>query len=185
MYFFYVHIIRMVRGMKQFALGMFTMAMVMGLNITAFAEEDSMSSRARSIEEVATFVSDNTARITGTPRGMMISSVELSITDLGGGTAQLFGSVLCHEAMEKIKLNLYLDQWLTDTESWGQLEKFELEWLAEDYPDEPLTMAYAYVDVPNLDRGENYRVRGIAGAWDLDSDLYEVWSEASPGILVE
>lgn len=171
--------------MKHFAIGIAAMTMMMGLSITVYAEEMNIDSRVRNIEDVTTVVNENVARITGTPRGMMISSVELSITDLGGGTVQLFGKVLCHEAMEKIKLNLYLDQWLEDSQDWDQLEKFELEWLAEDYPNEDLTMAYAYVDVANLDRGEEYRVRGIAGAWDLDSDLYEVWSEASPTILVE
>lgn len=173
------------RGMKRFALGVIAMTMAMGLNMTAYASENNLESRARSIENVTTAVSENVSRIVGNPRGMMISSVELSITDLGGGTAQLFGKVLCHEAMEKIKLNLYLDQWLTDREDWGQVEKFEFTWLAEDYPNEDLTMAYAYVDVPDLDRGEEYRVRGIAGAWDIDSDLYEVWSEESLSILVE
>ncbi len=185
MYFFYIHIIRMIKGMKMFLIGAFTVTIVMGLNITSFAGENAMNSQARNIENVTTYVSGNVSRITGTPRGMMISSVELSITDLGGGTAQLFGSVLCHEATKKIKLTLYLDQWLADSSDWSQLERFELEWLAEDYPNEDLTMAYAYVDVHDLDRGEEYRVRGVAGAWDLDSDLYEVWSEASPTILVQ
>ncbi|MGN0158657.1 MAG: hypothetical protein ACI39W_05890 [Brotaphodocola sp.] len=171
--------------MKRFAIGAFSMFMMMGLGLTAYAEDGELTSQARSIENVTESVEENAARITGTPRGMMISSVELSITDLGGGTAELFGEVLCHQAMEKIKMNLYLDQWIPEDNDWAQLKKFELEWLAEDYPDEELTMAYAYVDVPNLDRGENYRIRGIVGAWDLDSDLYEVWSEASPSILVE
>ena len=171
--------------MKYLVVGIFSGVMVMGLNMTAYAEDSDLISKARSIENVTTVVEENVARITGTPRGMMISSVELAITDLGGGTAQLFGEVLCHEAMEKIKLNLYLDQWIPEENDWMQLEKFEFNWLAEDYPNEDLTMAYAYVNAPGLDRGEEYRVRGIAGAWDLDSDLYEVWSEETLGILVE
>ena len=175
----------MIKGMKKFVVGVFAVTMVMGLNMTTYADDGGLMSKARSIETVTTAVDENVARITGTTRGMVISSVELSITDLGGGTAQLFGKVLCHEAMEKIKLNLYLDQWIDENNDWSQQEKFELEWLAEDYPDEDLTMAYAYVNVPDLDRGEEYRVRGIAGAWALDSDLYEVWSESSPSILVE
>lgn len=175
----------MIKGMKRLAVGAFSMLMVMGLNLTAYAEDGDLVSKARNIETVTTTVDENVARITGTTRGMVISSVELSITDLGGGTAQLFGKVLCHDPMEKIKLNLYLDQWIEDENDWLQLEKFEFNWLAEDYPDEDLTMAYAYANAPNLDRGEEYRVRGIAGAWALDSDLYEVWSESSPSILVE
>lgn len=175
----------MIREMKHLIIGTCSMLMVMGLSLTVYAATDDMTPKARSIENVTAVVEENVARITGNPRGMMISSVELSITDLGGGEAQLFGKVLCHEAMEKIKLNLYLDQWISEENDWMQLEKFEFNWLAEDYPNEDLTMAYAYVNASNLDRGENYRVRGIAGAWDLDSDLYEVWSEETPSILVE
>lgn len=175
----------MIKRIKYFAIGAFSMLMVIGANVTAYAEDGDLTSKARGIENVTRAVEENVARIIGRPRGMMISSVELAITDLGGGTAQLFGEVLCHEAMEKIKLNLYLDQWISEENDWMQLEKFEFNWLAEDYPNEDLTMAYAYVNASNLDRGENYRVRGIAGAWDLDSDLYEVWSEETPSILVE
>ena len=175
----------MIKNTNRLVVTAFAMLMVVSASMTAYATECDMDSRARNIEDVASVVSENVARITGTPRGMVISSVELSITDLGGGTAQLFGEVLCHEAMEKIKLNLYLDQWISEENDWMQLEKFEFNWLAEDYPNEDLTMAYAYVNASNLDRGENYRVRGIAGAWDLDSDLYEVWSEETPSILVE
>lgn len=107
------------------------------------------------------------------------------MTDLGGGTVELYGNVLCHEPMEKIKLNLYLDKWLTDTEAWGQIDNFSYTWLAEDYPDEDLTMAVVSLEVPDLERGKDYQLRGIAGAWDLDSDLYEVFRADVPSIMLE
>ena len=152
--------------------------------ITVFAGEIPYAD-TKQIESVKTYISDNVARIVGTPRGMLISAVELSITDLGSGKVEFYGHVLCHEPMEKIKLNLYLDKWLSSNEDWGQLEKFEFTWLAEDYPGEELTIASAAVEVPGLERGIDYRVRGIAGAWDLDSNLYEVFRADTASILVE
>lgn len=153
--------------------------------MTAYAAEEESSLNARNIEHVKTFVNENVARTTGTTRGSLISTVELSIEDLGSGTVRLLGDVLCHKKMKKIKLNMILDQWIPDNNDWSQVERFEFTWLAEDYPDQDLTMAYTSINVPNLERGQEYRVRGIAGAWDYDSSYYEVWSEKTPSILVE
>lgn len=175
----------MIKKIKKFLIGAFSVFLVAGLNLTAYAAEENFSLKAQAIENVETFVNENAARATGNARGMLISTVELSIEDLGSGTAKLFGQVLCHEQMKKIKLNLILDKWIPEDNDWSQVNRFEYTWLAEEEPDQELTMAYTYVEVPNLERGQNYRVRGIAGAWDYDSSYYEVWSEKTPSILVE
>lgn len=165
--------------------GLLVVAMMSVFQLTAFAGEDSFEMSSKKIENAQTFVSENLARVVGSPRGMLISSVELSITDLGAGTVELYGNVLCHEPMEKIKLNLFLDKWSSAENDWNQIEKFPFTWLAEDYPNEDLTMAFGAVEVPNLERGIEYRARGIAGAWDLDSNLYEVFNAGTSSILVE
>lgn len=170
---------------KNYLFGAFTFMLLLTSQITVYAGETSLSKEAEQIDNVQTFVAENVSRIVGSPRGMLISSVELSISDLGSGTVELYGNVLCHEPMGEIKLNLYLDKWISANEDWSQIEKFEFDWLAEDYPDEELTMSSAWVEVPNLERGIDYRVRGIAGAWDLDSDLYEVFRADTASILVE
>lgn len=170
---------------KKVVMGIISAVIAMSLQLTAFAGEVPMDARAQEIEKVNSFVSENVSRIVGTPRGMLISSVELMISDLGGGTVELYGDVLCHKPMEKIKLNMYLDKWVSENSDWSQINKYELTWLAEDYPDELLTMAMGKVKVPNLERGIDYRLRGIAGAWDLDSNLYEVFRADTASILVE
>lgn len=152
--------------------------------ITYAAEED-FTLEAHDIENVIPFEDENIARVTGNARGMLISTVELSLEDLGSGTLRLCGDVMCHKKMEKIKLNMILDKWIQEDEDWSNIERFELTWLAEDYPDIDLVMGHASVDVPNLERGQEYRLRAIAGAWDYDSSYYEVWSEKTPSILVE
>lgn len=151
---------------------------------TVYAAVDMSPMNAQEIQDVQEYVTENVSRIVGTPRGMLISSVELQLTDLGRGTLRLYGDVLCHEAMEEIKLNLYLDKWVGE-DSWSQIESFNFSWLAEDYPDEELSMAVVTVEVPDLERGIDYRLRGIAGAWDLDSDLYEVFRADTASIYVE
>lgn len=184
-YLFYIHIILMINILKKILISVCSVLMMLGLSMTAYAANQEIDLKARNIENVQTFVDENIARVTGAARGSLISTVELSIEDLGGGTARIYGDVLCHKKMKKIKLNMILDQWNTETEQWSKVEKFELTWLAEDYPDQDLTMACASIDVPNLERGRNYRARAVAGAWDYDSSYYEVWSESTPSILVE
>lgn len=170
---------------KKIVMGIMSAMITMSLQLTAFADEVPMDARAQEIERVNSFVSENVSRIVGTPRGMLISSVELMISDLGGGAVELYGDVLCHEPMEKIKLNMYLDKWVSENSDWSQINKYEFTWLAEDYPNEELRMAMGKVRVPNLERGIDYRLRGIAGAWDLDSNLYEVFRADTASILVE
>lgn len=168
---------------KSILRGLLVVAMMLALQMTAFASEEEMT--GKQIDAVQSFVSENAARIVGSPRGMLISSVELSITDLGRGKVELYGKVLCHEPMEKIRLNLILDKWDSGDEAWSQVEKFEFTWLAEDYPGEELTLAFASAEVSDLERGIEYRIRGTAGAWDLDSSLYEVFNAGTKSILVE
>ncbi len=170
---------------KKLIIGVSSMLLALSTHSIAFANDVNLEARAQAIKDVTVFVSENVSRVTGMPRGRLISSMELSIADMGGGVVDLYGNVLCHEPMQEIQLNLYLDQWLTDNEEWEQLERFTYNWKAEDYPDEDLTMAMAYATVGNLDRGEEYRLRGLAGVWDLDSTLSEVWSEETDSILVE
>ena len=170
---------------RKFLITVLSLGMVIASQSAVYAAENMFQTDAQEIEEVQEFVTENVARIVGSPRGMLISSVELQLTDLGGGTLRLYGDVLCHEAMEEIKLNLYLDKWITADDDWSQIENFNFSWLAEDYPDEELTMAVVTAEVPNLERGIDYRLRGIAGAWDLDSDLYEVFRADTASIYVE
>lgn len=175
----------MMNKVKKILVGACSALMVLGVSITSYAAEEDFSSKAREIQNVTNFVDEHVARATGEARGMLISSVALSIEDLGGGTAQLYGEVLCHEKMKKIRLNLMLDKWIPEDNDWSQQEKFEFAWAAEDFPDNDLTLGYAYVTVPNLERGENYRARCLAGAWDLDSKYNEAWSERTESILIE
>lgn len=171
--------------MKKLFWGLCFTIMILGVSVTSYAAEEDWSLKAREIQNVTMLVEENLARATGAARGRLISSVALSIEDLGGGTAQLYGEVLCHEKMKKIRLNLMLDKWIPEDNDWSQQEKFEFAWAAEDFPDNDLTLGYAYVNVPNLERGENYRARCLAGAWDLQNKYNEAWSEKTERILIE
>lgn len=159
--------------------------MTLGLGLTAYAAEDNFELNARNIEITQDYVDENSVKTVGSARGMLISAVELAIEDLGNGSVNLWGQVLCHKQMKKVKLNMILEQWIPADEDWSKVERFEHTWLAEDYPDDDLSMEQVSIDVSGLERGQNYRLRAVAGAWDYDSNYYEVWNAKTESILVE
>lgn len=126
-------------------------------------------------ETVKEYVKAKEARTIAMPKGRLISSVEIRLVNAGSGVAEIYANELCHEAMAKIKMVLFLEKWNEEEEAWDMEERFEYEWLAEDTPDKDLSMAAVSFNVYGLDRGYKYRVRGLFGAYDLDSGLQEAW----------
>lgn len=132
-------------------------------------------SKIPQIESVKKYARNNESRITGVTRGRLISTVEIGLINLGNGVAEINADMFCHEAMATIKMVLFLEKWNETYEDWEQEERFSYEWKAEDAPDGVLTSAMTSFNVYGLDRGYKYRVRGLFGAYDLDSSLQEAW----------
>ena len=132
-------------------------------------------SRIPVIESVKKYTGNNEAKVTGVARGRLISTVEIGLINLGNGVAEINADIFCHEPMATIKMVLFLEKWDETHESWSQEERFTYEWKAEDAPDGILTSAMTSFNVYGLDRGYKYRVRGLFGAYDLDSGLQEAW----------
>lgn len=139
----------------------------------------------KQIPNVSKFSSKEQVRVTGTPKGRLISSVELQLTDKGRGTAGIYADLLCHEPMEFIRVWIYLEKWDEVEEDWRTEDYQHFTWLAKDYPDQDLTMAMVGYDVSGLERGQYYRLRGLFGARDLDSDLQESWNTTSGDLYFE
>lgn len=140
---------------------------------------------AREISNVSEFNSKGQTRVLGMPRGRLISSVEIRLTDKGRGTAGIYADLLCHEPMEYLKMWLFLEKWDAELEEYIVEDSQEFTWLAEDYPEQDLTMAVVGYDVSGLERGVDYRLRGMFGAKDLDSVLQETWQVISAELPLE
>ena len=81
---------------------------------------------------------------------------------------------------------LYLEKWDEELEDWVTKDAQQFEWNAADLPEgEELNMAIASYNIPNQERGKDYRVRGVFGAFDLNSSLQEVWQSDSGEIMLE
>lgn len=159
--------------------------MVLATQFLSYAEMQTRANEVKEIEHVSTFSNAGTARAIGIPRGRLLSSVALQISDEGRGTVGVSSDILCHEPMERITAWIYLEQWDTTDEDWRTVEYEHFEWRASDYPNEDLTMAMVSYNIPKQERGQDYRLRGVYGVKDLDSTLQESWSVSTATLFLE
>lgn len=161
------------------------MVIVMVTQLSSYAEVQTKTNKVDEIENIRVFSNAGTVRTIGIPRGRLLSSVALQISDEGRGTIGVSSDILCHEPMERITAWIYLEQWDAVDEDWMTMEYEHFEWLASDYPDENLTMAMISYNIPKQERGKDYRLRGVYGVKDLDSTLQESWSVSTTTLFLE
>ena len=86
--------------------------------------------------------------------------------------------------MREIRMNLYLEVWDEEHSTWQKVETYKYTWEASEMQ-EDLTAGVVSFDVDGLERGRDYRLRGIAGAYNLDSSLQESWRVESGSIQAQ
>lgn len=130
------------------------MTMTMVMNVWAQTEMfDGVEAEEAAIVNMK--ISDDEVEITGITRGRYLSSVELDLTDEGFGVAGIEAVVLCHEAMQKIRLRLTLEKY--NGSSWVAVNEKEFLW-TEDQVEDELSMAMVSYRVGALLSGD-YRLR--------------------------
>ncbi|WP_432626767.1 hypothetical protein [Brotaphodocola sp.] len=116
-------------------------------------------------------------------RGRLISSVNVRISDEGKGVIGAYAELLCHEPMEELRIWVYLEH-QTSAGSWSTVSYKKFEWLAEDYPNEDLSMAIVSYNIPNMKRGEKYRLKCLFGADHADLGS-ENWRASTSALYLE
>ena len=136
------------------------------------------------VKNVNSFARTKESRVVGNPKGRWISSIEVGATDEGNGTIGVYADVLCHEAVQRIKIWVYLEHYNEENQIWETFEKQEFEWLAEDFPDHDLTMATVSYNIPNQPRGQYYRLQARFGATSF-ANSSEAWRTFTDEIYIE
>lgn len=154
-------------------------------SVNAYAGDEIYINSAKTINGDYQYKQSNMVRTTGTPRGMLLSSVDIGLTNKGGGTVEIYADLLCHIPAKRITIWLYLEKWDSVAEDWSTVNYEHFEWLAEDYPDQELTMAVVSYKVSRLERGQDYRLRGMFGASALTSSLQESWTANTTNLFVD
>lgn len=159
-------------------------ALLLSFNSTAFAATDT-GMKSSVVMNAAKLTNETEARVMGTPRGRLLSSASVRITDEGNGTIGIYSDMLCHVPLRKMLLWLYLEQWDSSAGDWNTVDYQHFEWNKEDYPDEDLTMAMVSYSVPHLERGQDYRVRGMFGAYEIGTNYQETWMAETANLFIE
>lgn len=155
--------------------------------ITAYAGENNSSKpslmEAKSEESVLLpeTVRESTA-IEGAARGNYLSSAMLNISNKGYGEIGILAMTLCHKPVKKIRMNLYLDRWDENKESWVQVDYYNFTYEYKE-GDEDLTDVTESFSVFGLPTGCYYRLRGFHAVFPFEGGS-ESQGPVTDGILI-
>ena len=165
--------------MKKIVRIALAMMMVLAMTTNVWAQTDFFDEEK--IEEATIInlkVEDDEVSVTGVTRGQYLSSVELDLTDEGFGVAGIEAVVLCHEAMQRIRLRLTLEKY--NGSSWVAINEKEFLW-TEDKVEGELSMAVVSYKVGALLSG-TYRLRGNVAVRALTLQS-EAMTTRTPGMV--
>ncbi len=163
--------------MKRIVKILVVMTVILSMTINVWAQTEVYDGvEAEEATIVSMKVLDDEVEVVGVTRGQYLSSVELNLTDEGFGVASINAVVLCHEAMQKIRLRLTLEKY--NGSSWVSINEKEFLW-TEDQVDGDLSMAIVSYRVGALLSGQ-YRLRANVAvrALTLQSEAMTTRTEA-------
>ena len=167
---------------NTFFRGILAIGLALSMSFLSFANTDNMwELNVKDAVVTENRRTNDVSKITGTTRGMLISSVGVGLENQGLGVGEIYGEVLCHEAMSSIRMALILQRWDEENQSWVLVNRQEFNWNASDLPEgEELSMATVSYKIAGLDG--TYRVRGLFGAYDLEGTYNEAWNAYTEGV---
>lgn len=122
---------------------------------------------------------DDFVGIEVSPRGQLISSATLELSDEGYRSVGIYSRLLCHEEVRKINVAIMLQK--LEGGSWKTVNRKDVEWLKEDYPDDDMSMAIVTYKLRGLDAGD-YRLKGNYSVFEMGGSLQE-FKAVTTGVL--
>jgi len=138
---------------------------------------------ARRMTDVRTVLTDNTSKVFGITRGRVLSSAEMELTNKGGGEADVYVEVLCHETVSKLRMKIYVEKWNESGSKWSTVDSKDYIWTSEEYGDD-LSMAVVNYNVQGLSKGK-YRLRGSFSARGIESGISEAWTHSTEPLIFD
>ena len=118
-------------------------------------------------------------------RGVFFAAADLKIANYDGDIG-VAGHAYMSEPVDEIYMTIYLDKLVINEdgeEDWENIDEFEFEFYAEDYPDGELTSESVEFTLTGYPTGEYYRLRGSYAA--VKDGLLEGFGPVTDGILIE
>lgn len=132
--------------------------------VTAYAQNKNLSTDAMT----RMYEGEDFVRAEVSPRGQLISSVQLELSEEGYHRLGIYSELLCHTDMRKIKMSVTLQRY--ENGSWTNVHRKDEEWLAEDYPN--LSTATVMYELTGMSAGK-YRLKGGYSVFELNGSLQE------------
>ena len=95
------------------------------------------------------------------PRGSVISTGTLRISNEGEGAIGVFMQTLAHIDVDETTFGLFLDRWIASEKRWANVEHYTFTFTKEDYPDEDLAMKSLSFKIIGQPVDCYYRLRGM------------------------
>ncbi|MCI8659743.1 MAG: hypothetical protein HFG54_05805 [Lachnospiraceae bacterium] len=115
------------------------------------------------------------------PRGQLISTVTLELSDQGYRTLGIYSRLQCHEEMKKIITTVILQK--SEGSGWTEVHRKKVEWSKEDYPDDDLSMTIVSYNLRGLEPG-TYRLKGNYSVFEMYGSLQEFKTVTTSGFEV-
>ena len=162
-----------------------TVMLVIFTTLNVFASPYNLG-QYTSVNEVSTLlppgVKQSKATESAKPRGVFFARADLTILNNGNGEVGATAVSLFRVPVDEAYITIYLDRWDESAERWYQIDYYEAEFYAKDYPD-GLTTQHINVSFINQKKGCYYRLRGSFGA--LLGNEYEGFNPVTDGILLD
>lgn len=148
-----------------------TMIMVLSSIMTAYAQSDNWA-QGMYVKE---YKNEDAVEIEASPRGQLISTITLRLSDEGYRTLGIYSEILCHQDMKSIKMSITLQRYVDGR--WKSYNSKTFEWTSDDYDN--LSMATASYNIGLLPAGD-YRLSTAYVVYSLDGSLHESKTVTSP-----
>ncbi len=148
-----------------------TMVMMFSSVLTAYAQSNNLA-REMSVKE---YKSEGFVGVKASPRGQLISTITLQLSNEGYRTLGIYSEILCHQDMKSIKMSITLQR-LVDGQ-WKRYNSKTFEWSSDDYDN--LSIATASYNIGLLPAGD-YRLSTAYVVYSLDGSLHESKTVTSP-----
>lgn len=159
--------------MKKYLLGTLAIAVLcVTFAFPAFGEKSLLNSENVSASN----------RVAKEPRGSIISTGSLRISNEGNGEIGVLMQTMAHVDIDETLFFVSLDRWIESEKRWANVANFDFSYKQEDYPDENISVKSISFNILGQPVDCYYRLRGnhivVLG------DKRESLSSETDGILI-
>lgn len=161
------------------------LGLVMGLAFVtvAYAQGNLRAPEVFSGSSYITTYENNSSRFYEVqPRGNVISTGILQITNRGNGNIGVYIQTLTHTEVDSTTFGIYLDRWIESEQRWSTVANYKYTYEKEDNPDDDLTVKSISFDVVGQPVDCYYRLRGVHMV--TSGEMREMLNSETDGILI-